>query len=68
MAPKIHPKWLEMERENDRLRLALDNIGRVALACWTDMQGRLEDSEHKRAHGVLGGIVRSAAAALGNGT
>lgn len=52
--------------ENERLRLALDEIGRVALACWMDMQGRLADDEHRRAHNVLGSIIRQANRALGD--
>lgn len=47
-----------------RLQAALDEIGRVATSCWMDMQGRLVDDEHRRVHGVLGGIATTAAAAL----
>ena len=54
----------QLRRENEKLQGALDEIGRTALACWTDMQGRLQDDAHKRAHGVLGSIVQTAAASL----
>jgi hypothetical protein len=53
-----------LKADNDRLRMALDDIGRLALLCWMDMQGRLEDDQHKRAHQVLGNIVKSAADAV----
>jgi hypothetical protein len=43
---------------------ALDEIGRLAMACRMDMQGRLLDDQHKRAFDVLGSIVKQAAAAL----
>jgi hypothetical protein len=40
----------------------LDEIGRLAMACWMDMQGRLVDDEHRRAHRVLRRIAAMAAA------
>lgn len=45
--------------------VALDEIGRLAVACFMDMQGRLTDDEHRRAHGVLSRIAALAATALG---
>ncbi len=52
------------DAEIARLQEALDEIGRVAMSCWMDMQGRLVDDEHRRAHGVLGSIAKAAAATL----
>jgi hypothetical protein len=44
------------------LESKLVEIGRLAMECWIDMQGRLLDDEHRRAHGVLGSIVKQVAA------
>jgi hypothetical protein len=52
------------DTEIARLRNELDEIGRLALGCWMDMQGRLVDDEHRRAHGVLANISVKAALAL----
>lgn len=46
------------------LEAAVDDIGRQALSCWMDMQGRLLDDEHRRAHDVLGFIVKRSAFVL----
>lgn len=47
-----------------KLIAALDDIGRLAMACRMDMQGRLADDEHKRAFMVLGSIAAQAASAI----
>jgi hypothetical protein len=60
-APRI---YADLVRENAELQTALDEIGRLALGCWMDMQGRLVDDTHKRAHDVLGSIARRAAVAF----
>lgn len=54
----------ELANENHKLRLALDEIGRLAMSCWMDMQGRLVDDEHKHAHRVLQSITITASSAL----
>lgn len=51
--------------EIDPRDTALDEIGRLAMSCWMDMQGRLADDEHRRAHGVLARIAALAAGAMG---
>ncbi len=60
----IDKRMDELTDENHRLRLALDDIGRLAVSCWMDMQGRLVDDEHKRAHEALGSISKAASTAL----
>jgi hypothetical protein len=52
---------LALTGENQKLKLALDDIGRLAMGCWMDMQGRILDSEHERAHKALGNIAARAA-------
>jgi hypothetical protein len=47
-----------------KLTAALDEIGRIAMRCRMDMQGRLADDEHKRAFNVLGRIVATSAEAI----
>lgn len=53
---------VDLTNENARLRATLDEIGRQAMACWMDMQGRLADDEHRRAHRALGAITKAASA------
>lgn len=54
----------DLERENEKLRAALDEIGRQAMACWMDLQGHLVDDAHRKAHGMLGSIAKVAASVL----
>jgi len=54
----------DSKHENDQLRSALEEIGRAALACWSEMQGRLVDDEHRRAHRALASIAKTASDAL----
>ena len=47
-----------------RLREVLLDIAKLAADCRRDLQGRLQDDEHRRAFAVLGAIVDLAGAAL----
>jgi hypothetical protein len=49
-----------------QLIATLDEIARIAMACRSDMQGRLEDSVHMRAYAVLGGIATRATVPIQN--
>lgn len=51
-----------------RLIAVLDDIVVLAMTCRRDMQGRLADSEHRRAFDVLRGIAEKAATAIPSDT
>ena len=46
------------------LEAALARIDAIASSCHSDMQGRLADETHRRAHDVLANIARTASSAL----
>lgn len=47
-----------------QLEANLDAIGTLARLVWNDMQGRLVDDQHRRAHKALGRIAQQASNAL----
>src|SRR5689334_18387744 len=55
---------MENDSEIYRLNKTLEEIGRLAMNCWMDMQGRLVDDTHRKAHGVLQRIVEMAATSI----
>lgn len=55
----------DRQRAVEALQMALDEIGRLGMSCWMDMQERLQDAEHQRAFKVLGQIVAIASSAIG---
>lgn len=53
-----------LRAEVERLREALARIQILSHQAWCDLQGRLQDAEHKRAHDVLARINADASTAL----
>jgi len=55
---------MENDSEIYRLNKTLEEIGRLAMSCWMDMQGRLADDTHRKAHGVLQKIMEMSATSI----